>query len=365
MKIVIRRMPRRAGINHRDWRIAALGAALLAAPFASANAGFDAIPGVRGPRLTIPLDPPVPIVIPRAGQAPVLTGQVPGMPDGVTYEVLAAMQSGGTLPDAASFLPAPIQAAADFDAGPPAAALPFLSPGAIDNLRAQVCLTTAIYYEAASESDDGQRAVAQVVLNRVRHPAYPNTVCGVVFQGTERGDRLCQFSFACDGAMLRMPSRGGWARARRIAAEALAGRAFAPVGLATHYHTHAVNPVWNRALVRAASIGAHVFFRFPGGASAPARFSATYRGQEPFPGPKAPAATPAAGTSRAAALAPTLPLGGAASPPAPAHGRTAAVADVRPAFAQSGDALPGGRLDAPADDQILPRYRNSGEWIGK
>jgi spore germination cell wall hydrolase CwlJ-like protein len=74
------------------------------------------------------------------------------------------------------------------------------------------CLTAAIYYEAASEPDDGQRAVAQVVLNRVAHPAYPKTVCGVVYQGSERGTG-CQFTFTCDGALARKPSRYFWDRA--------------------------------------------------------------------------------------------------------------------------------------------------------
>ncbi|WP_312490406.1 cell wall hydrolase, partial [Sphingomonas sp.] len=81
---------------------------------------------------------------------------------------------------------------------------------AIDRARAMECLTAAIYYEAGGESIDGQRAVAQVVLNRVRHPAFPSSVCGVVYQGVER--RHCQFSFVCDGALSRAPATAGWAR---------------------------------------------------------------------------------------------------------------------------------------------------------
>ena len=96
-----------------------------------------------------------------------------------------------------------------------------------DRLRAVECLTAAVYYEAAVESTAGQQAVAQVVLNRVRHPAYPRTVCGVVFQGQERATG-CQFTFTCDGALRRTPSAAGWARARRVAEEALAGKVFAP-----------------------------------------------------------------------------------------------------------------------------------------
>jgi hypothetical protein len=365
MTIVIRRASRWSGINHRKRHIVAVSATALAASVAFASTGFEPIPGVRGARLTIALDPPLPIVVPAAGQAPVLTGQVPGMPEGTTYEALAAMQSGGTLTGSTRLTADPLMPHAGivpFSPGPAAPALPFQSASAIDNLRASVCLTTAIYYEAASESDDGQRAVAQVVLNRVRHPAYPGTVCGVVFQGTDRGDRLCQFSFACDGAMARMPSRTGWARARRIAAEALAGHVFAPVGMATHYHTHAVNPVWNRSLVKTASVGAHMFFRFPGAGSDPARFTGRYKGLEPFPGPLgAPRAAPLV---QVAGAVPVLPL----SDGPPRAATAVAIAppvSVQPAFARSGDAVPGGRLDAAMDDQILPKYRDSGQWIGK
>src|SRR3546814_18161788 len=94
----------------------------------------------------------------------------------------------------------------------------------IDRARALTCLADAVYYEAASESDAGQRAVAQVVLNRVRHPAFPATVCGVVFQGSERASG-CQFSFACDGAMARTPSGEAWRKALSIEGAAKIGRA--------------------------------------------------------------------------------------------------------------------------------------------
>jgi spore germination cell wall hydrolase CwlJ-like protein len=154
-----------------------------------------------------------------------------------------------------------------------------------DKLRSLECLSAAVYYEAASESDDGQRAVAQVVLNRVRHPTYPNSVCGVVFQGSERVTG-CQFSFTCDGSMARIPSVSGWARARRIAAEALAGSVYAPVGLATHYHTFRVHPYWASSLVKSAVIGAHIFYRWSGGWGRPAAFRQAYAGSEPLPGPK-------------------------------------------------------------------------------
>lgn len=132
--------------------------------------------------------------------------------------------------------------------------------------RAHLCLTQAIYYEARSESEDGQRAVAQVVLNRVRHPAYPNSVCGVVFQGSHRSSG-CQFSFTCMGMIGPIGEPHAWDRARRIAAAALAGSVYRPVGLALNYHTTAIRPYWAPSLVRQAVIGAHIFYRQPGSGS--------------------------------------------------------------------------------------------------
>jgi spore germination cell wall hydrolase CwlJ-like protein len=149
--------------------------------------------------------------------------------------------------------------------------------------RALDCMTAAVHYEAASESDDGMRAVAQVVLNRVRHPAYPNTVCGVVFQGSDRSTG-CQFSFTCDGSLARIPSAAGWARARRIADQALAGYVYAPVGWATHYHTDWVAPYWAPTLVKTAIIGAHIFYRWPGSWGEAKAFGQKYQADEPAVG---------------------------------------------------------------------------------
>ena len=126
--------------------------------------------------------------------------------------------------------------------------------------RSLECLTQAIYYEARNQSDDGQRAVAQVVLNRVRHPSYPNSVCGVVFQGSERVTG-CQFSFTCDGSMNRGIEYHAWERAQAIAREALSGRVYRPVGLALNYHTTAIRPYWAPSLVRQAVVGSHIFYR--------------------------------------------------------------------------------------------------------
>ncbi len=142
-------------------------------------------------------------------------------------------------------------------------ARPFtLGGGGLSSLRATDCLTAAVLYEAGDDPE-GQRAVAQVVLNRVRHPAYPKTVCGVVFQGSERGTG-CQFTFTCDGALARRYSESVWARARGIAIDALNGAVFAPVGLATHYHTDWVRPTWSGSMEKIAQVGTHLFFRWPG-----------------------------------------------------------------------------------------------------
>jgi spore germination cell wall hydrolase CwlJ-like protein len=122
------------------------------------------------------------------------------------------------------------------------------------------CLTEAVYYEARSESASGQLAVAQVVMNRVKHPAFPKTVCGVVFQGS--GHPGCQFSFTCDGSMRRHREAAAWAEARVVAARMLAGRITGPIGAATHYHTTAVSPLWAPQMLRVAQVGVHVFYKF-------------------------------------------------------------------------------------------------------
>lgn len=150
----------------------------------------------------------------------------------------------------------------------------------VDRLRALECLTAAVYYEAATEPVDGQRAVAQVVLNRVRHPAYPRTVCGVVFQGSERATG-CQFTFTCDGAIRRTPMAVLWARARKVAEEALAGKVYAPVGWATHYHTNWVVPYWSSSLTKLANVGTHIFYRWEGGWGRPPAFRFRAAGLEP------------------------------------------------------------------------------------
>jgi len=131
---------------------------------------------------------------------------------------------------------------------------------ALNRTRELDCLTQAVYFEARGETVRGQAAVAQVVLNRVKHPAFPKTVCGVVFQGA--ASRGCQFSFACDGSMRRAREAGAWDRARKIAARAMSGVVLADVGSATHFHTTGVSPGWGPRMLRVSQVGLHVFYRF-------------------------------------------------------------------------------------------------------
>ena len=122
------------------------------------------------------------------------------------------------------------------------------------------CMTDAVYYEARGESSRGQYAVAQVVMNRVKHPAFPKSVCGVVFQGAGRSG--CQFSFACDGSMRKGREGEAWREARIVATRALAGVVVADIGRATHFHTTAVSPFWAPQMLRVAQVGTHVFYKF-------------------------------------------------------------------------------------------------------
>ncbi len=227
----------------------------------------------------------------------------------------------------------------------PAAPFSMARASAIDRGRALQCLTAAIYYEAATEPDAGQQAVAQVILNRVRHPAFPATVCGVVFQGSEHAG--CQFSFACDGAMARgQPSEAHWLRAMKVAAAALNGHVMAQVGLATHYHTYAVTPAWNRSLVMTAAIGAHFFHRWQGWWGTSAAFRQAYLGGEPVPGPHPRAGPP--------------PILASATGPVPP---TEVPAPIQPAYARSGTrvaAVPAAD-SLPGESQILDRWKDTGK----
>lgn len=125
----------------------------------------------------------------------------------------------------------------------------------------QKCLAEAVYFEARGESVKGQAAVAQVVLNRVRNPAYPNTICGVVYQNTNWINH-CQFSFACDGRKHKVTEMSHWKVAQQIARAVSAGQIWFPeVGSATHYHATYVRPNWAHTMIKVDKIGLHIFYR--------------------------------------------------------------------------------------------------------
>lgn len=127
------------------------------------------------------------------------------------------------------------------------------------------CLTKAVYYEAGFQKTEGKLAVAEVIMNRVADHRYPNSVCGVVFQGATRTTG-CQFTFTCDGALKRRPNEKAYAQAAIVAAHVLMDLHEQRTGSATHYHATYVDPIWNVGLVRTNKIGAHIFYRFPRGA---------------------------------------------------------------------------------------------------
>jgi spore germination cell wall hydrolase CwlJ-like protein len=174
-----------------------------------------------------------------------------------------------------------INAAIPFSTLPNPAARAFHLSGAADSqARAVDCLAAAGYYEAGDDAK-GQRAVVQVIINRMRHPAFPKTICGVVFQGSERSTG-CQFTFTCDGAILRYsPSPAAWQRARDVARAALDGSVYRAVGHATHYHTNWVVPYWSASLEKITAVDTHLFFRWTGWWGTPPAFTRGYAGVEP------------------------------------------------------------------------------------
>ncbi|RZM19019.1 MAG: cell wall hydrolase, partial [Sphingomonas sp.] len=159
-----------------------------------------------------------------------------------------------------------------FSTDPNPAARPFRFAGGPDDLaRATDCMAAGILYEAGDDTL-GERAVAQVVLNRLHHPAFPKTVCGVVFEGQDRSTG-CQFSFSCDGALTRWhPTEDAWRRAREVAAASLSGAVFKQVGYATHYHTDWVVPYWQSSLDKITAVNTHLFFRWSGWWGTPPAF---------------------------------------------------------------------------------------------
>ena len=161
----------------------------------------------------------------------------------------------------------------------PAAPFVLNARSSTERERAVHCLTNAIYYEAALEPLDGQRAVAQVVLNRVRDPNFPKSICGVVYQGW---DKLtgCQFSFTCDGSQIRAPVAAIWNQNRKVAEAALKGYVMGAIGMSTHYHADYISPYWAPTLVKVSQIGQHIFYRWPGEAGMAGNFRGVYAGGE-------------------------------------------------------------------------------------
>ena len=239
----------------------------------------------------------------------------------------------------------------------------------IDKARALQCMTLALYYEAANEPTDGQRAVAQVILNRVAHPSYPNTVCGVVFQGSERRTG-CQFSFTCDGSLNRQPARASWNRARGVAVAALGGSVYRPVGLATHYHATYVMPYWAASLANVGTIGLHTFYKWRGLAGNADAFGARYAGREPValphprsysdPAGSAPDPIVLAQAYEAARAKAAATVAGAAPAYVPPSPQTYA-----PAVAARGGDRVFTAESLPPSSGIKAEYAHSGRWIAQ
>ena len=182
-----------------------------------------------------------------------------------------------------------INASMPFSRAPIQAARAFILPvgETLDQRRAVLCLTQAVYYEAGFEPVEGRRAVAQVVLNRLRHPAFPKSVCGVVYQ--RNATPVCQFSFVCDGALDRRPEAGAWKVAEAIARAALAGYVETSIGSATHYHADYVAPRWAPLLTKINKLGAHIFYRWPGTWGQVGAFNGRYIGEPRDPASMRPA----------------------------------------------------------------------------
>jgi spore germination cell wall hydrolase CwlJ-like protein len=165
------------------------------------------------------------------------------------------------------------------DRTPTGVAEPFRLDTATPNGRqALKCLTQAAYFEAGANGPVAEAAVVQVVLNRLRHPDFPKSVCGVVYQGSD--DQGCQFSFTCDGAQARPIDVAAWNEARKVAQRALNGYVVKAVGTATYYHADYVFPAWATSLVKMATVGPHIFYRMAGPAGAAAYFNGRYAGNE-------------------------------------------------------------------------------------
>jgi hypothetical protein len=180
-------------------------------------------------------------------------------------------------------------------------------------------------------------------------------VCGVVYQGSERSTG-CQFTFTCDGSLARRPGGMSWARAQRIAADALSGSVYAPVGLATHYHTLWVNPYWAGTLDHIGTIGAHRFYRTRGASGQAAAFSGGYAGLEPVVSGRT-TAPPASAALTVPAAIPAAARG----PAGPAIAYDLGPEPVRkPAPAHSASALASEPVTGTG--AVRPEYARAGQW---
>jgi spore germination cell wall hydrolase CwlJ-like protein len=242
-----------------------------------------------------------------AALSPAKLARLPARPEDI--EAHGTLSRSVLGPDAARLR----NAAVAFAPGPLAIARPFAFQGSEeDRSRALQCLSAAVLYEAGDDAI-GEAAVAQVVLNRVRHAAFPGTVCGVVYQGAQRTTG-CQFTFTCDGSLRRTMPDAAWQRAREVAGRALAGRVDEAVGLATHYHTDWVYPYWSPELNKLARVGTHLFFGWPGSWGGSRAFGRKYRGNELIASLPIPGASDAANTTAVDVGLPRLP--GLPVPPA-------------------------------------------------
>ena len=247
----------------RDDAIHLAGAQLAVVVMLSAGVALASVPQREGPQLmTVRLAPVIAAAPAAASPAPA---------------DVAVIRLQDLTPDQARKWNASIPIASGKNL--PAKPFTLQTEGVMDEARAVDCMTAAIYYEAGFESTEGQRAVAQVLLNRMRHPAFPKTVCGVVFQGSGRPTG-CQFTFTCDGALARKPDEAAWTRARKVAEAALNGYVMKKVGEATHYHAAYVAPYWSPTLVKVAVVGQHIFYRWTGGSGLPPAFVGRYVGGE-------------------------------------------------------------------------------------
>ncbi len=138
-------------------------------------------------------------------------------------------------------------------------------PASVYSAKEQRCLAVGVYFEARGESVKGQAAVAQVILNRVKNPTYPNSICGVVYQNDDWRNR-CQFSFACDGHKDRITESAHFKKAEEVALAVTDGTIWLPeVGSSTHYYADYVKPGWARTMHKMKKIGRHIFYRTKGG----------------------------------------------------------------------------------------------------